>query len=40
LQVFVVDFKKKVIEIMNMCMNKPNSTLESIQQDITNTINE
>ncbi|XP_060859970.1 putative uncharacterized protein DDB_G0286901 [Metopolophium dirhodum] len=38
--IFVGDFKKKVVEIMNMCMNKPNATLESIQQDITNTINE
>ncbi|XP_001943998.2 putative uncharacterized protein DDB_G0282499 [Acyrthosiphon pisum] len=38
--IFVGDFKKKVVEIMNLCMNKPNATLESIQQDITNTINE
>lgn len=38
--IFVGDFKKKVVEIMNMCMNKPNATLESIQQDISNTINE
>ncbi|XP_026819934.1 putative uncharacterized protein DDB_G0291812 [Rhopalosiphum maidis] len=38
--IFVGDFKKKVIEIINTCMNKPNTTIESLKQDITNTINE
>ncbi|XP_022166853.1 putative uncharacterized protein DDB_G0267840 [Myzus persicae] len=38
--IFVGDIKKKVIEIINMCMNKPNSTLESVRQDITSTITE
>ncbi|XP_060846972.1 putative uncharacterized protein DDB_G0282133 [Rhopalosiphum padi] len=38
--IFVGDFKKKVIEIINTCMNKPNTTVESLKQDITNTINE
>jgi len=38
--IFVGDFKKKVIEIINTCMNKPNTSIESLKQDITNTINE
>lgn len=40
LQIFVSDFKKKIIEIINTCMNKPNTTIENLKQDITSTINE
>ncbi|CAH1731450.1 unnamed protein product [Aphis gossypii] len=38
--IFVGDFKKKITEIINTCMNKPNTTIENLKQDITNTINE